>query len=93
MKSVKILIEGVLRGTGFKAHVYTLARRLGLKGYITDVDEGRELICIEDGEEQVREFLSSIDRGPPFTIINSVAVLESDEPCNSQGFKIYYREF
>ncbi|MEM0153161.1 MAG: acylphosphatase [Ignisphaera sp.] len=93
MKTVKIIVRGVLRGTGFKAHIYLLAKKLRLRGYIVDEDEDRELICIEGEEAQVDEFLKNIDRGPPFTLINSIIVLEAKESCNTPTFEAYYREF
>lgn len=86
-------VEGVLRGTGFKAHVYVLAKKLGLQGYLIDVDEGRELICIEGGEEQINEFLKNLDKGPPFALINSVVVFSSSESCNSPEFYVDYKDF
>ncbi|MCS7111084.1 MAG: acylphosphatase [Ignisphaera sp.] len=93
-KTVKIVVEGVLRGTGFKAHVYLLARRLGLRGHLKDVEEGKELICIEGGEEQINEFLENLSRGPPFALINSVTVSDgAGESCGSPMFDVDYREF
>jgi acylphosphatase len=93
MKIVKIVLQGVVRGTGFKAHIYLLAKSLGLKGYIIDVDEEKELICVEGDENQINMFLDSLDKGPPFTLVNSVTVSESHEPCQASEFEIYYREF
>ncbi len=93
MRTVRIVVEGVLRGTGFKAHVYLLAKKLGLSGYIMDVDEGKELICIEGEERQISKFLENLRKGPPFTLINSIMVLESSESCSSSTFNVRYREF
>ncbi|GEM_PF-1714163 len=93
MKIIKIVLQGVIRGTGFKAYIYLLAKSLRLKGYIMDIDEEKELICVEGDEGQINIFLDSLNKGPPFTLINSVTVSESHESCHTSEFEIYYREF
>jgi acylphosphatase len=45
-RRVRVRVEGVVQGVGFRPHVYRLARELGLAGWVRN-DERRVVIEVE----------------------------------------------
>lgn len=63
-KRLKIEINGIVQGVGFRPFVYKLALKYSLCGYILNAGKGVE-IEIEGDEVQVDKFLTSISSNPP----------------------------
>ncbi len=59
-----IQVRGVVQGVGFRPFVYTLAKSLGLAGYVFNSSAG-VTIEIEGGEDEVSEFLKTMRVDPP----------------------------
>lgn len=53
----RIIVRGIVQGVGFRPFIHELARRLGLKGFVTNTAEG-VLIEIEGGD--IDEFLDRL---------------------------------
>jgi len=64
MVRLRLVLKGVVQGVGFRPLVYRLARRLDLKGYVLNSEEGL-VIEVEGEEERLEEFIRSIRNSPP----------------------------
>ncbi|MFA5353323.1 MAG: acylphosphatase, partial [Thermodesulfovibrionales bacterium] len=70
MSGFRIIVKGVVQGVGFRPFVYTLARELGIKGYVTNTSEG---VIIEAEGEGLSTFLKLLqERRPPLSRIDSI---------------------
>lgn len=79
MTQARIRVRGQVQGVGFRPFVWTLARRLGLRGRVRNDAEG---VLIEAAGAQVPQFLEALRADiPPLARIDSleVSVLETDD--------------
>ena len=64
MNSYRIKINGIVQGVGFRPHVYRLAMRYELKGWVLNSSAG-VIIEIEGEENIIRQFLHQVVEEPP----------------------------
>jgi len=74
MAHFHITIKGTVQGVGFRPSVYTLARKLGLKGYVTNTSEG--VIIEVEGDEAARFADAHRENLPPLARIESIEIKE-----------------
>ncbi|HAK60401.1 MAG TPA: carbamoyltransferase HypF [Nitrospiraceae bacterium] len=68
-----VIVKGVVQGVGFRPYVYTLAGRLGLKGYVTNTDGG---VFIDIEGERLDEFVRRLSpEAPPLARISDLSVI------------------
>jgi hydrogenase maturation protein HypF len=61
---LRVRVEGVVQGVGFRPHVYRLAGELGLSGYVLN-DERGVLLEIEGSPPALERFLERLRAEPP----------------------------
>ncbi len=61
---MQIRIQGTVQGVGFRPHVYRLATRLGLSGWVSNTSQG-VVIEVEGTDDELSEFISSLENDPP----------------------------
>ncbi len=72
VERAQIIVKGVVQGVGFRPYVYTLAERLGIKGYVTNTAEG---VVIEAEGEALPDFIRRLPKeAPPLSQISGVSV-------------------
>jgi hydrogenase maturation protein HypF len=86
-RRLRICVQGVVQGVGFRPFVYTTAATLGLSGSVRN-DSSGAIIEVEGDEHDVAAFLSSLThRPPPLAVIE--AVESKDIPLvGGTGFEI-----
>ncbi len=83
MKRLHIEVKGVVQGVGFRPFVYNLAKRLNLKGFVTNTSKG---VIIEIEGERVEEFMSELKNSPP-PLAKIYSIEKSELPSNN--YKIF----
>jgi hydrogenase maturation protein HypF len=75
-RRLRIRVEGIVQGVGFRPYLYQLAQRLGLAGHA--LNDGRGvLVEVEGAPAGVAEFLARLEaEAPPLAVIERVAVEE-----------------
>ncbi|KAF0208293.1 MAG: carbamoyltransferase HypF [Actinomycetota bacterium] len=73
--AVSLHVTGVVQGVGYRPFVYTLARRLGVTGWVRNASDG--VWCIAEASPDV---LAAFERGlrdeaPPMAVVESVTAL------------------
>jgi hydrogenase maturation protein HypF len=87
IQRLKIVIQGVVQGVGFRPFIYRLATNLGLKGWVQNTSAG-VFIEVEGEKNTLDTFLLSITKEkPPQAIIQSLEYSFLD-PVGYQEFKI-----
>jgi hydrogenase maturation protein HypF len=72
VERAQIIVKGVVQGVGFRPYVFTLAERLGLKGYVSNTADG---VVIDAEGGALTEFISRLPKeAPPLSRISSVSV-------------------
>lgn len=64
MQGIRIKINGVVQGVGFRPFVYNLAKELSLKGYVLNDTQGVE-IEVEGRKSDLDKFVLKIKNDPP----------------------------
>jgi hydrogenase maturation protein HypF len=79
MKSaVKIHVQGLVQGVGFRPFIYNLAHRFGIKGWVENRNDG-VFIHAEESNQIISQFLDSIESEAPIASnIYSINVIKSD---------------
>jgi acylphosphatase len=89
--SVEIMIEGSVQGVGFRAFVLNTAARLGLDGYVMNMDDGNRVKVEAEGEETaVNSLAEALGKGSMFSRIDGISVIRGEFTGNFRGFTIKY---
>ncbi|MCD6550912.1 acylphosphatase [Thermotoga sp.] len=89
MKALKIRVEGIVQGVGFRYFTRRIARTFGIKGYVMNMDDGSVFIHAEGEERKLRQFLNEVSKGPPAAVVTNVSV-EETVPKGYGDFTIRY---
>ncbi len=82
-----IQVRGVVQGVGFRPFVYTLAKSLGLTGYVFNSSSG-VTIEIEGGPSEVDGFLKTLREDPPQLAEIAQITVSEVAACGGAGFSI-----
>ncbi len=83
----RLRVQGIVQGVGFRPHVYRLAGRLGLSGFVLN-DAAGVLIEVEGAPAAVREFTEQVAvQAPPLAVLERVHA-EPVAPTGEPGFRI-----
>ena len=92
MERRAIEVTGIVQGVGFRPHVYSLARRYGLGGFVQN-RAGKVFIEVEgDGAALDRFVADLVDRRPPLVQIESLTS-HQQQPRGESDFHIESSEF
>jgi len=61
MKQLTAYVSGKVQKTGYRARVTDIARALGFKGFVENLDDGRVRIVAEGDEDRLKWFEEAID--------------------------------
>ena len=61
MKQLTAYVSGKVQKTGYRARVTNIARALGLKGFVENLDDDRVRIVAEGDEDRLKWFEEAID--------------------------------
>jgi len=63
MKRVHVFYSGRVQGVGFRYTAQDIAMRVGLKGWVKNLEDGRVEIVAEGKEKDIKDFLVKILKG------------------------------
>ena len=72
MKTYKIYISGTVQGVSFRQFIKEEADKIGVRGYVRNLPDGRVEIFAEGRDEKVNNFLMICRTGYPHAKIKSV---------------------
>lgn len=85
----RYLVSGMVQGVGFRYFVRRVAARLGLAGWVRNLEDGRVEALADGPVELLARFEGELRRGPSMAQIAGVEVFEiSEESGTSSGFEI-----
>lgn len=74
MKSVHIFVSGIVQGVGYRYFAYKWAKRLGIRGYVRNLKDGRVEVVAEGEEETLKEFIQKLEEGPLGAVVDKVDI-------------------
>ena len=75
MKRAQLRITGDVTGVGYRYWAYTNAKRLGLTGFVRNVENGVVEAVIEGDEARVKEMIELCKNGPEVSFVKKVDVI------------------
>ena len=90
MKSVHLMIHGLVQGVFFRAHTQKEAARLGLSGWVKNTQDGCVETVAQGDEGSLESFVVWCHKGPPSANVTKVDILWDETSETPHGFHIRY---
>lgn len=85
-----VRVYGFVQGVFFRAHTRRMAKSLGLKGYVRNMDDGSVEAVFEGEKEKVMEAVKWCHHGPPHAIVVKVDIKWDEYKGEYSDFHILY---
>ncbi|PUA33877.1 MAG: carbamoyltransferase HypF [Zestosphaera tikiterensis] len=93
MITVRLLVDGIVQGVGFRPFVHRLALKAGVKGYVKNVGGSEVEIVVQGSELEVRNFIDGLlKERPPTAVIDGLEVEVLQDAGVFNGFNILKSE-
>jgi acylphosphatase len=89
-RRARAVVFGRVQGVSFRAATATQARRLGVVGWVRNLDDGSVELEVEGADDQVAALLAWCEHGPPSARVARVAVEERAATGERGAFEIRY---
>ncbi len=83
-----IVVEGRVQGVGYRAHVERHAARLGLAGYVMNLDDGRVLTHVEGDRALIEALVAVLEQGPSLARVARTEVHWMEPTHRYSSFRI-----
>ena len=89
MKATRLLVRGIVQGVGYRMFAARVARTLGLKGFVRNLDDGRVEAVAAGPAEIIERFRANLRKGPPGGRVDGIEASEDEfDDGGLQGFEI-----
>ena len=90
VKGLHAFVSGRVQGVGYRAFTRETARKLGLKGFVRNLPDGRVEVYAEGEEERLRELLKKLYEGPFFAKVTDVEYQFTEPRGEYESFTVLY---
>jgi len=90
VKSFKARIYGMVQGVGFRFSTVSMARRVGVSGYVKNMADGSVEVVAEGSADSCERLLAWLKKGPPGAYVRDVSVQETNYNGLYRGFTVEY---
>ncbi|MWN32537.1 acylphosphatase [Gilliamella sp. Pra-s60] len=91
IKKIKIDVSGFVQGVGFRFFTYQQAQKLGLVGYVRNLDNGNVEIIAQGDSLQIAKLTQWIENGGPVSSrISYVNICELSPQNDLTSFNVRY---
>ena len=84
---VHVFVEGRVQRVWFRDSTWQEATRLGIAGWVRNLDDGRVEAVYEGASEAVEEMLAWTNRGPERASVTGVEI-HDEAPRGERGFSV-----
>jgi len=89
MVRAHIFVRGLVQGVGFRWSMQRVARRLGVRGWVRNLPDGRVEAVVEGPRDKVEQLIEWAKRGPSSAVVEGVDVYW--EPYRGEFDDFYIR--
>jgi acylphosphatase len=82
-----VYVSGQVQGVNFRGATQEEAERIGLNGWVRNLQDGRVEAVFEGDPETVRQMIDWCESGPSSADVDDVTV-EQEEPSGESGFEV-----
>lgn len=83
MKTIRVFISGTVQGVFFRQFIKDNADKIGVKGYVRNLENGKVEVVIEGKDKEVSQMLQICRKGAPYSQVKELEI----EELKNQGFK------
>jgi len=69
-----VFVLGFVQGVGYRQFIKNNAKKLNLKGWVTNLSDGRVEAVFQGSKEEIEQMIRACQKGPFFSEIKSVDV-------------------
>lgn len=84
-KAIRLYLSGLIQGIFFRGFIKENAEKLGVKGFVRNLEDGRVEIFIEGNPEEVNKMVAICKKGPKHAEIKKV----EEKSEKFQSFKTF----
>lgn len=88
MRQVHLFISGFVQGVGFRRFIRHHARKIGVVGWVTNLQDGRVEAVIQGEEKVLHKMIKRASSGPFFSRVENVGVEWEDVEEKFEEFVI-----
>jgi len=88
--SAHIFILGFVQGVGFRGFARSNAQKLGLKGWVKNLSDGRVEITAQGPKETIEKLIRICEKGSFFADVKSIVVDWEEKEEQLEGFEIIH---
>lgn len=86
----RITILGFVQGVGYRRFVKWNAKKMGLKGWVRNIDGGRVEVLAQGSKEELETLIKICEKGPFLSEVKSVVVDWEKEESVFDSFEIVF---
>ncbi|HET7838667.1 MAG TPA: acylphosphatase [Rectinemataceae bacterium] len=86
----RAVISGRVQGVGFRYEALRAAQRLGLTGWVRNLDDGDVEVWAEGEAAALHDFRLWLEKGPPGARVSSVEVQNRSPTSSYDGFSVVF---
>jgi acylphosphatase len=90
MKRVRVFISGKVQGVFFRAYTQEEAKKVGVKGWVRNLPDGRVEAVFEGEDSAVDHMIKWCHQGSPYSRVTGVEVKEEPYTGEFNDFEIRY---
>lgn len=90
MARARIVVSGIVQGVGFRFFTVDAARRLGLSGFVRNMDDGSVEVEVEGDEEVIESFTKDLSMGPRAARVSGIRSEPLPPGGRYKGFELRY---
>lgn len=84
---VRLVVEGIVQGVGFRFFTKQQAEKHNITGWVKNKENGTVEIVAEGERDQVDRFIEKVRKGPLGSRVEHVS-METETPSSFQSFEI-----
>ncbi|RLD18616.1 MAG: acylphosphatase [Caldiserica bacterium] len=73
-RSFEAKISGIVQGVGFRWYALRYAKAFDISGFVKNLPDGRVLVRAKGDEENLKQFLDILRKGPSGSVVEDVDV-------------------
>jgi acylphosphatase len=89
MKSVRIIVSGLVQGVGYRYFCFKKAREYDIKGYTKNLFNGDVEVLAQGKEGLLIGFIKELNTGPAHASVKSINMEEIESEKEYREFSIY----
>lgn len=90
MKTVRIKVYGKVQGVGFRYYTLRQANKLGVKGWVRNVQDGTVEIVAQGDPASLDKLSAAVKQGSPASKVKRIHVEEIDGMNRYSSFQVKY---